>query len=159
VGDPWKFDATVSPPRYQAMAEAEGRLFSADAEFDDPLVAGAARGFGFDFAGEVEIAGHKMLRVLVTRKLTETFAILVDADTYFIVAKIEQRQSAGGRRVEIVTRYDDYRPVAGVLLPHRVAVMTDGKLVQQTLIERVEANPEVKSETFARPLVALPSGK
>ena len=156
---PWKMDTGVSPPHAQAMADSEGRLFSADAEFDDPLVGGAGRGFAFDFAGDVTLAGRKMQRILVTRKLMDTFALLVDADTYFILAKIEQRQSVGGRRVEIVTRYDDYRPVAGVLLPHKVAVMTDGKLVQQTVIETVEANPIVTHETFARPLFVGPSAK
>ena len=156
---PWKMDTSVSTPQAQVMGESEGRLFSTDAEFDDPLVGGAERGFAFDFAGDVMIAGRKMQRVLVTRKLMDTFALLVDADTYFILAKIEQRQSVGGRRVEIVTRYDDYRPVAGVLLPHKVAVMTDGKLVQQTVIEAVEANPAVTRETFVRPMFVEPSPK
>lgn len=156
---PWRMDLGVSPPQAQAMSESEGRLFSTDAEFDDPLVGGAGRGFAFDFAGDVTIAGRKMQRMLVTRKLMDTFALLIDADTYFILAKIEQRQSVGGRRVEIVTRYDDYRPVEGVLLPHKVAVMTDGKLVQQTVIEAVEANPAVTRETFVRPLLVGPLPK
>lgn len=159
VGAPWKWDSGVVPPKYQAMADTEGRVFAADAEFDDPLVGGAGRGYTFDYAGEVASGGRKLLRVLVTRKLTDTFAVLVDSDTYFIVAKMETRQSPGGRRVEIVTRYEDYRPVAGVLMPHRVAVLMDGKLMQHTIIESVEPNAPVTTETFARPRNEAPAKK
>ena len=97
------------------------------------------------------MAGRKVVRILVTRKLTDTFSLLVDAETYFIVARIEHRNSVSGRRVEIVTRYEDYRPVDGVLVPHQVAVLSDGKIVQHTVIENVEANPVVTAETFVRP--------
>ncbi len=159
VEPPWKFDTGIWPPRYQPMAEPEGRVFTADAEFDDPLVAGAARGFVFDSAGEVEAGGRRLLRVLVTRKLTDTFSLLVDAETYFIMAKVEHRQSVGGRKVEIVTRYEDYRPVEGVLLPHKIAVIIDGRVTQQTVIESVEANPVVTAETFTRPRGLLPPKK
>ena len=157
VGVPWKLDSGVQPLRDVPMAEGEGRVFAADAEFDDPLVAGAARGYGLDYAGEVDAGAKKLVRVLVTRKLQETFSVLVDPETYLIVARVEHRLSAGGRRLEITTRYDDYRPVRGVLLPHRVAVVMGGKVVQVTVIEAVEANPAVTAETFARPPVAVPA--
>ena len=151
VDVPWKFNTSVWPPRYEPMGVTEGRVFASDSEFDDPLVAGSARGFVCDYAGELEVAGRKVVRILVTRKLTDTFSLLVDAETYFIVARIEHRNSVGGRRVEIVTRYEDYRPVDGVLVPHKVAVLSDGKIMQHTVIENVEANPLVTAEIFVRP--------
>src|SRR4051812_1651852 len=48
----WEFDTGSWPPQYRPMAEANAKMFVADAEFDDPLVAGAARGYVFDYAGE-----------------------------------------------------------------------------------------------------------
>ncbi len=158
VDAPWKLDTGVQPPRYGRMAEGEGRVFAADAEFDDPLVAGAARGYGFDYAGEVDAGSRKWVRVLVTRKRQETFSLLVDSETYLIAAKVEHRQSAGGRRLEITTRYDDYRPLRGVLLPHKVTVLMDGKVVQVTVIEALDANPVVTAEMFTRPREVV-SGK
>lgn len=151
VEPPWRADVSVVPSVYSAMPEAEGKLFTTDAEFDDPLVAGKARGFVFDYSGEAQIGGRKMIRLLVTRKLTHTFALYLDAETYFIHARVDTRTSPGGRRVEITTRYEDYRPVNGVLLPYRVAVLLDGKPTQVTVIENIEANPPVPAEAFARP--------
>jgi hypothetical protein len=150
----WEFDTGTWPPRYRTMGEAAAKSFTADAEFDDPLVAGPARGFTLEYAGEVEIDGRKLLRVMVTRNLTETFALLLDVDTYFIVLRVEQRMTTGGRRRQIVTRYDDFRPVDGVLLPHRVTLMTDGRVEQQMIMEKIETNPEVGRETFTRPRAA-----
>ena len=147
----WEFDTGNWPPRYHDMDATAARGFTADAEFDDPLVAGPARGFAIDYAGETEVDGHKMLRLLVTKNLADTFTLLLDAETYFITLRVEDRTTAAGRKRKIVTRYDDFRPVDGVLLPHRVTLLTDGKVEQQMIMERIETNPEMTAETFTRP--------
>jgi hypothetical protein len=152
---PWEFDTGSWPPRYQTMPENVARAFAADAEFDDPLVAGRARGFEFEYAGDAQIEGHAYLRVLVKRNPGQSFAILIDADTYMIAMRTEKRQGAGGKATQIVTRYEDYRPVDGVLLPHRITVTVDGRVLQQTVIEAIIANPELTVETFTRPKSAI----
>jgi hypothetical protein len=138
------------------MEATAGRGFTADAEFDDPLVAGPGRGFALDYAGVTEIEGKKYLRMLVTKDLKTTFSLLLDEETYFIVMRIEERTTAAGRKRKIVTRYDDFRPVDGVLLPHRVTLLTDGRIEQQMLMERIETNPEITAETFTRPKPVAP---
>jgi hypothetical protein len=157
VEAPWEFDTGTWPPQYRAMPEASARTFMADAEFDDPLVAGAARGFTLDYAGELEMDGRKLLRVLVTRKLVQTFSLLLDENTYFIVMRLEERPTVSGRKVQVVTHYDDFRPVDGVLLPHQVTVAIDGRVTQQTKISQIEANPVLKDDIFSRPKTAPPA--
>lgn len=151
VEPPWEFDTGTWPPRYRDMDAAAARGFTADAEFDDPLVAGPARGFALDYAGEMEVDGKKYLRVLVTKSLVNTFALLIDEETYFIMMRVEERTTPSGRKRKIVTRYDDFRPVEGVLLPHKVTLLTDGRIEQQMIMEKIETNPEVTAETFTRP--------
>lgn len=151
VEPPWEFDTGSWPPRYREMDAAAARGFLADAEFDDPLVAGPARGFALDYAGEVEVDGRKLLRVLVTKSLADTFTLLVDPETYFISMRVEQRTTTAGRKRQIVTRYDDFRPVEGVLLPYRITIVTEGRVEQQMVVEKIEANPGFTPETFTRP--------
>lgn len=155
----WESDSGAGPAHSRVMAEASAKTFMADAEFDDPLVAGASRGYVLDYAGELMVEGRKLHRVLVTRKMTETFSVLVDDETYFIVMRVEHRTSAGGRKLQIVTHYEDFRPVEGVLLPHQVTVATDGKATQQTKITRIEANPRLQDTLFIRPIVAAPAAR
>ena len=50
-----------------------------------------------------------------------------------------------------MTRYDDFRPIDGVLLPHRITIVTDGRVEQQMVVEKIEPNPAVTPETFTRP--------
>jgi len=151
VEPPWEFDTGTWPPKFRDMSESAAKAFVADAEFDDPLIAGPARGFTFDYAGEVEVGPRKLLRLLVTKNLRDTFSLLLDPATYFIVMRVDERTTAGGRKRQIVTRYDDFRPVDGVLLPHRVILLTDNRVEQQMAIERVETNPEVSKDLFTRP--------
>jgi len=147
----WEFDTGTWPPRYQPMREEAAKPFVADAEFDDPLVAGAKRGYTFDYAGEANVQGRAMFRLLVTRNLTETFSLLIDAKSFLIALRVEQRATPGGRTLQIITRYDDYRLVNRVLLPHRVTVATEGGVEQQTNIDEIQPNPELTAETFRRP--------
>lgn len=152
----WEFDTGTWPPQYRAMPEATAKTFVADAEFDDPLVARETRDYTLDYAGELDVGGRKLLRVLVTRKFTDVYSLLLDPQTYFIVMRVEQRPTPGGRKAQVVTHYEDYRPVDGVLLPHLVTVAIDGRMSQQTRITRIDPNPPVTVDTFSRPKVVVP---
>lgn len=151
TADPWEFDPGKPTPAAQPMARASAKVFVADAEFDDPLVAGESRRYTLDFAGETTVDGRKLFRVLVTQKLTSAFHLLVDAESYLIVMRVEERESAVGRKLQVMTRYEDYRPVDGVLLPHRLTTIVDGKVTQQLRIDRIMGNPQLGDGVFARP--------
>jgi hypothetical protein len=159
VEEPWEFDTGTWPPIYRAMAAGSARTFKADAEFDDPLVMGAARGYVLEYAGEVDVEGKKMFRILVTHKLRDTFSLLVDSETYFIQKRVEKRTTVSGRTVHVITHYEDFRPVDGVLLPYKVVTSIDGKMTQMTQITKVEANPKVNDQMFTRPKVTVPGLK
>jgi hypothetical protein len=158
VEPPWEFDTGSWPPRYMSMAETTARTFMADAEFDDPLIVGAARGYTLEYAGSTVVDGRTLLRVLVTRKLRETVSLYLDADTYLIALRVEERPSPGGRALNIVTRYESYRPVDGVLLPHHITTSIDGRVTQQTVIDQIEGNPRLTRETFGRPKAGVELG-
>ncbi len=152
----WEMDTATTPAKSRAMDDSVARKFVADAEFDDPLVGGAERGYAFDFAGEMLIEGRKFLRVLVTHRMTDSFSLLIDDDTYFIAMRLEQRMTAGGRKTQVVTHYEDFRPVNGVLTPHKITVSVDGNVAQQTKVLRIEPNPTLSDGSFRRPSVEVP---
>ncbi len=151
----WEFDTGSWPPQYRTMPEANAATFMADAEFDDPLVAGESRGFTLDYAGELEVGGKRLLRVLVTRRLEESYSLLLDEETYFIVMRVDHRTTAGGRKAQVVTHYEDFRPVDGVLLPHQITITIEGRVTQQTKISRIDANPPITANSFSRPKIGV----
>lgn len=154
VNPPWQMDPNAAPLRPHRITGDEARAFSADAEFDDPLVDFADKGYTVDYAGEADWGGRKVYRILVTRKLVDIYYLLLDAETYFIVGKQAVRRLDYGRQVQMETRYEDFRPVAGIIMPHRVIVSADGKPLHETVLERVEPNVPVPDGSFTMPPAA-----
>ncbi|MBL9201160.1 MAG: hypothetical protein JNL39_11665 [Opitutaceae bacterium] len=151
VDPPWEADLAATPPRSSPMSRADARTFAAESEFDDPLVGGGARGFVLEDAGHLEEDGKRWPRLLVTRPHTDPFHLILDPVTFLIVRRLERRPTALGRPTEVVTRYSDFRPVEGVLLPHVLEVVADGRVAQRTEIERIEPNPAPDPAVFRRP--------
>lgn len=150
VHPPWQLEmGTTAAPRVMAVTDA--REFLADAEFDDPLASGPERGYSFDYAGETEWQGRQLLKVLVTRRGEDPGFLLLDPDTYFIVLRLSKQRASSGREITLETRYGDFRPVAGIIFPHRVEVYSDGQLLRETTLTLILRIPEPLPETFEMP--------
>ncbi len=151
INPPWEFDTGAWPANYRLMKEAAAAMFTADAEFDDPLIDSEARGYQLDLAGEVQAGERRLTKILVTRNGGLPFFIMLDSETFFIVQRIDVRRQASGRNAEVVTRFERFRPVDGVLLPHFIEIAIEGRVVQTTFIEAMEANPKIEAAIFRRP--------
>jgi hypothetical protein len=92
-----------------------------------------------------------LTKILVTRNGGLPFFVLLDAETFFIVQRIDVRRQASGRDAEVVTRFERFRPVDGVLLPHLIEITIEGRVVQTTSIESMEPNPKIEAAIFRRP--------
>ena len=149
VNPPWQIDASAKSSEPQLIGEAAAHDFINDAEFDDPLVSPPERGYSVDYAGTTEVNGKRIYRLLVTHRLTETFELELDGDTYFIIRRISTRTLSDGREIKLETRYADFRPVAGVIVPFRVSVYVGDRLLNETVIESVEANPPLEASVFS----------
>jgi hypothetical protein len=157
VNPPWELNPAAKPLNPHELTGVEAREFSADAEFDDPLVDPESKGYAVDYAGEMQWQGRQVYRILVTRRLVDSYYLLLDAETYFIVGKEAVRTLDYGREVKMETRYEDFRPVAGVIMPHRIVVSADGKLLHKTVLQQLEPNVPVPAGCFTMP--PLTTGK
>lgn len=153
VTEPWRADSLTR--KITRIGGAEGEEFKAEAEFDDPLLAGPDRRISLDYAGEVALDGRELMKVVVTQNFTETSFVFLDPGTYLIVRRDVVRRRTGGEMV-LRTDYGDFRPVAGVMLPHRLAASRNGKQIQETIIDRMEPNPNLPDEIFKLPRFAKP---
>lgn len=150
LAEPWRFEPEKSSEA-QRMGPTEARTFAADAEFDDPLIGGDARGYALDYAGEIEWQGRPALRVLVTRPGDPAHTLIVDHRTYFILARVVDWPQPSGATAREVTRFSDFQPVEGVILPFRIEMRVNDQLVQETVLSEVVPAPNPPAGTFARP--------
>lgn len=126
--------------------------FKADADFDDPLYQSEARGFRLSYAGEDEVGGRPVVKLEARRaSVRETSVLYLAADTYFIVRQDRTRQRADGSTLSTQTFYADFRPVQGVILPHRITVWAEEKLLNEVVLDWMEPNPPVDANLFAKP--------
>lgn len=149
---PWQMFTGANPSKPTSLIGDESREFAADAEFDDPLVDYAERGYTLDYAGKISWNEKQVFRLFVTRRFTAGYYLLVDTETYFIVEKQAVRRLESGREVSIETRYEDFRPVAGIIMPHRIIALAEGKPLHETVMRRVQANVSVRDGIFTKPV-------
>jgi hypothetical protein len=153
VDAPWRWvqGKTAAP---EPMPSDEARAFKPDAEYDDPLVAGRARGYTLDYAGEITWRGKRAYRVLVTRGGDEPASLVVDHETYFILARLSTHTNVTGQESTVVTRFSDFQPVDGVILPFHIEVVAEDKVIQETILREITPVAKVPADAFS-PLAAL----
>ena len=148
---PWQLDNNDWPRRSKLVSEPSASRLMADAEYDGPILSGKDRGFTVNHMGELDRDGRKFIHLRVTWRRLETFSLLLDPETYLIIYRLDSRSKYADQTEETVTFYDDYRPVDNVLMPHDIITAVDGKITERMRVERVEANPPLGAEVFARP--------
>jgi len=147
---PWTSHSETKGGAPQAMAEGDAREFIINADFDGPLVNSAVKDFSVDYAGEEPIEGRPAYKLLVMNRSDRLFFLWVDSQTAEIVKRTVYRVS-NGQRVAVDTLFKDFRPVGGVMQPHHIETIVNGRLLHVTVIDRMEANPAVAPGMFARP--------
>ena len=146
---PWMSDSATG--RVQRMDGDAAEAFKLEAEFDDPLVAGPGRQVALDYVGEVKIGEVEWLKLVVTQNFTATSFVYLDPTTYLIVRR-EVVRWVRGKEVVVRTDYSDFRTVQGVVVPYRWVTLQDGRRLRETVIERIEPNPEFLANLFSTQL-------
>lgn len=155
VHPPWEIDTRVHPARNELMSPGAAAEFIASADFEDPLTIAYQRHDTIEYAGNTVVNGRPLIRLLITHHLSQTFFLLLDAETYLIAARVDPRRTAGPDRAEVVTQYGSYRPVGGVLAAFTVTVWTNGRISEQATLDQAEPNPMLAGGLFTRPVADL----
>lgn len=145
---PWRRDSADGP--VLRLAPAEERDFVADSAFDNMLFDYANRGISLDYSGFVDLNGRRHHRLLATRNFTEQFWLYIDLSN-FQLARRDAIRRARGREVVVETHYFDFKPVQGVMLPHRVQTKVAGELLHETVIDEIVPNPFIPPGFFDPP--------
>ncbi|WP_221031899.1 hypothetical protein [Actomonas aquatica] len=146
-GEPW-IQAGAEGER-RAMPPALASAFKLESEFDDPLVNPEERGYVLDYAGEDEVGERPVVKLIATRSASDQSVLYIAADTYFIVRQDRVQLRPDGSKSETQTFYGDFRPVQGVILPHKVVVWAGEELVSETMMNWMEGNPPLEKGMFA----------
>lgn len=145
TGQPWTADSKSR--RITLLRGVTAEEFKADAQFDNPLLAGPEQKVSLEYDGKVELDGQPRIKLIAMQNLTSMSFLYLDPSSYLVVRRDIVRRR-GETTLVVQTDYSDFKPVAGVMLPHRLVISVDGKRLNETVIEKVEANPKMPSNLF-----------
>ncbi len=92
--------------------------------------------------------GRKANVLLLDLKDGMNMRYFVDAETNMVIFSEGILTGGPMGSLSFATYYEDFRPVAGVQVPHRELNFVAGQKTGVTLIESVEANPKLKDKEF-----------
>lgn len=150
LGAPWISHTEFKGGAVQDMPAGDAKDFIANADFDGPLVNYAEKGYSVDYAGEDLVDGRRAFKLLVMSRTDDIFFLWVDVENHEVVKRVVYRAGKEDR-MTIETLFKDFRPVAGVLQPHRIETMANGRLLYVMVIDRMEPNVAVTAKAFIRP--------
>jgi len=133
----------------QEIAGSRLEMLKRQLDIEGPLVDYKAKGTVVEVAGHDTIEGKAVTKLKVVPKdgLVEYF--YVDDDTGLETKTVKQIKD-GDAITTLETRYSNYQPVNGVMLPYTVEQKAAGQVLQFT-IERVELSPPVDDTLFKMP--------
>jgi hypothetical protein len=138
-------------PRLMGAEEAREARAQADVDLS-PLVDSAAKGFTVELVGRDRLPGGETWKLVVRGREGPPRTIHLDARTRLMVQTSDTR-SVDGKPVEIVTEISDYRPLGGLVFPHRIEMgpRDTPQERQRLVIHKVEVNPTLDAKRFAMP--------
>jgi len=152
--EPWIQAGRDAPA--QTMPTNLQNRFQAESDFDSPLFEPEAQGYVIEYAGEGEVLDRPVVKLLATRDFTDQSTLYLAADTYFILRQDKAQADAAGNRIVTQTFYQDFRPVLGVILPHRILVYDGERLISDVTLSWIEPNPPLEDGWFDAPGPAAP---
>ena len=148
---PWQFNSKDPKGSKQPLAPSAAEALIADADFLDPLIDWVSRGSSLEFIGRALGYNTIVSRIRVATTGRDLVEVWLDPKTYLITHQLRQRQVSKDRMIVIETHFSDFRPVAGVIMPHRIASYVEGQLQHVTEITHITANPVIPEGCFTAP--------
>ena len=152
----WKVRPFLNRNEVEAYTPAEAKAASAWEELDGPLVDYAAKGTKVELAGTETVEGRTTYKLKLTTRSGEERGLWIDAKTFLEVKIDGQPRKMDGKVRKVAIFYRDFRPEAGVTVPHVLETFVEGvKESHKLTLQRVAVNEPMPDSMFDKPQLAL----
>lgn len=145
----WGINPLTRAKEPAAIPEAAVKYTKRDAEYESPLIDAKAKGNKVELLGPGDVDGQPALKLDVTRKDGSKETWYLDPKTFLEIARLDRKFDMG-RENERWTYYSDFRPVEGLVIPHRIEEEFSIRHVA-TDVEKVQVNTEIDPARFKMP--------
>jgi hypothetical protein len=139
-GEGWAF----IPRQSQKVESITGdRLKTMQFELDihGPLIEYASKGNKAERDGKESIEGKEAYKIKITLSNGKEVMYFIDTETFLVLQIRETKPRLDGDvEKEIITNFSDYRPIDGVMFPHRIINPGQGLASGSTIFTEIKVN-------------------
>lgn len=118
-------------------------------DFDGPLIGYKEKGYAIELAGAETLNGRPVQHLKLTSPRKQIQHYYLDAESGLEMKVVTELPNA-----QLGQELSDYRDVGGVKVPFGVRTFSNGQLVIQLTLDRIELNPKLDDAMFKPPVRA-----
>ena len=151
----WKLRPFIGRNELEPFTAEEMRIARSQQELDGPLINYRSKGVKVASDGTERVEGHDCYRLKLTLKDGESRRLWVDAKTFLEVKAEDQPRHFNGKDRMVYTVFDDWRPVQGLQVAHKLETRVEGVPQSNRIVfEQVALNSPIAGTRFAKPELA-----
>lgn len=144
----WELE-TGEARRLSQVPAQQSERYLRQARIDGPLAGAFLAARPITLLGRTTLGERTVYKLEVTYEDGDFAHLYLDAESHLLV-RIEDHWKIRDQTIEIGVELGDYRPVAGILFPHRVMQRTSQGW-RRFDFEKIEANVEIDPSRFEMP--------
>ena len=153
----WMLNPFMGDPAPQKLPEDQAKAVKLDADFEDPFIDYAKKGYEVTFEGTGDVDGIKcnILKLVKNKGVAEDEVVMsyyLDGETYLPVM-VRQKSNSGqmaGQEMEIY--FSDYQDAGdGIIMPYTIDTRVGGQSVQAVKFSSIAINGEISDDVFKFP--------
>ena len=144
------FDGSTEPK--EVPKEDAGYMAGYADMVNDPLIDYKKKGHKIELIGKEDMEGTEVFKLQLTRKNNKSSTLYLDAET-FILLKISATQERSGQQINSDMVFGDYKPVAGVMMPHAMETYVNNQAMGSITFDSLEPNIKLEDDVFKMPKV------
>jgi len=111
------------------------------------------KGHEITLLGKEEIEGTECYKLGIKTKAGTEITLYLETESCIEIKSVGQSTGMTGESFEAHTYFSEYQEVAGMMIAHSIATKNaDGTLLNEMVLEKIEANVDLDDDFFARPV-------
>ena len=148
----WLINPMMGTDVPQELPKPAAEAMRHSADFDGALIDYKAKGHAIELVGKEKLADTEVYHLKVTMKGGDVEQhYYLDAKSGIELKTSSEVDTGTGQKQALETEMSDYRQVDGIMIPHTVKQLMNGKPVVQMTIDKVELNAPVDDAIFRMP--------
>ena len=148
----WVINPMMGGEEARELPKPAAETMRHSADFDGALIDYKQKGHTVELVGREKMDGKEVHHLKVTMKGGDVQQhYYIDAASGIELKTSTDVDLGTGQKQPLVTEMSDYKQVDGIMIPHTVKQLLDGKPVVQMTIEKVEFNAPIDDGLFRMP--------